>query len=340
MLGLRYRRQSCILPFSVCPQPDPPTSNKWQLDNWLTKVNPPAVPAESPRETAHTDGREEDKEPGQQIDSDSSHEHAEPREPHHKSSARAARASQDAHLPTKRNCQKSPACAEEPSQRQTVGIKRPSKPPVHEGPKGGLKVESEPGPYEVRDQSSRDKPKVKTKGRPKSSDRKELKPSLQEPPEGRKHKSSHQASAKALLDAKPPRDVVLGSTQEHLALSPIPQGQGTTPTRTSGHRPAAVLREDFRKEKLPLSVREKKLLSPVRDVHVPRSLMVKIDLPLLSRVPQLPGKGGHQKRAEAKEFPGARGQDVERKATDTPDKSFKKRKVRGGGEGGFVQGPR
>uniref|UniRef100_A0A8B9VJM9 AF4/FMR2 family member 1 n=1 Tax=Anas zonorhyncha TaxID=75864 RepID=A0A8B9VJM9_9AVES len=308
------------------PEPDPPTSNKWQLDNWLTKVNPPAVPAESPRETAHTDGHEEDKEPGQQIDSDSSHEHAEPREPHHKSSARAARASQDAHLPTKRNCQKSPACAEEPSQRQTVGIKRPSKPPVHEGPKGGLKVESEPGPYEVRDQSSRDKPKVKTKGRPKSSDRKELKTSLQEPPEGRKHKSSHQASAKALLDPKPPRDVVLGSTQEHLALSPIPQGQGTTPTRTSGHRPAAVLREDFHKEKLPLSVREKKLLSPVRDVQVPRSLMVKIDLPLLSRVPQLPGKGGHQKRAEAKEFPGARGQDVERKAMDTPDKSFKKRK--------------
>uniref|UniRef100_A0A8B9R1L4 AF4/FMR2 family member 1 n=1 Tax=Anas platyrhynchos TaxID=8839 RepID=A0A8B9R1L4_ANAPL len=308
------------------PEPDPPTSNKWQLDNWLTKVNPPAVPAESPRETAHTDGHEEDKEPGQQIDSDSSHEHAEPREPHHKSSARAARASQDAHLPTKRNCQKSPACAEEPSQRQTVGIKRPSKPPVHEGPKGGLKVESEPGPYEVRDQSSRDKPKVKTKGRPKSSNRKELKTSLQEPPEGRKHKSSHQASAKALLDPKPPRDVVLGSTQEHLALSPIPQGQGTTPTRTSGHRPAAVLREDFHKEKLPLSVREKKLLSPVRDVQVPRSLMVKIDLPLLSRVPQLPGKGGHQKRAEAKEFPGARGQDVERKATDTPDKSFKKRK--------------
>uniref|UniRef100_A0A8B9VNJ1 AF4/FMR2 family member 1 n=1 Tax=Anas zonorhyncha TaxID=75864 RepID=A0A8B9VNJ1_9AVES len=308
------------------PEPDPPTSNKWQLDNWLTKVNPPAVPAESPRETAHTDGHEEDKEPGQQIDSDSSHEHAEPREPHHKSSARAARASQDAHLPTKRNCQKSPACAEEPLQRQTVGIKRPSKPPVHEGPKGGLKVESEPGPYEVRDQSSRDKPKVKTKGRPKSSDRKELKTSLQEPPEGRKHKSSHQASAKALLDPKPPRDVVLGSTQEHLALSPIPQGQGTTPTRTSGHRPAAVLREDFHKEKLPLSVREKKLLSPVRDVQVPRSLMVKIDLPLLSRVPQLPGKGGHQKRAEAKEFPGARGQDVERKAMDTPDKSFKKRK--------------
>ncbi|XP_040412015.1 AF4/FMR2 family member 1 isoform X1 [Cygnus olor] len=308
------------------PEPDPPTSNKWQLDNWLTKVNPPAVPAESPRETAHTDGREEDKEPGQHIDSDSSHEHAEPREPHHKSSVRAARASQDAHLPTKRNCQKSPMCAEEPSQRQTVGIKRPSKPPVHEGPKGGLKVESEPGPYEVRDQSSRDKPKVKTKGRPKSSDRKELKPRLQEPPESRKHKNSHQASAKALLDPKPPRDVVVGSTQEHLTLSPHSQGQGTTPTRTSGHRPAAVLREDFHKEKLPLCVKEKKLLSPVRDVHVPHSLMVKIDLPLLSRVPQLPGKGGQQKRAEAKEFPGAMGQDVERKNTDTPDKSFKKRK--------------
>ncbi|NXI66005.1 AFF1 protein, partial [Anseranas semipalmata] len=308
------------------PEPDPPTSNKWQLDNWLTKVNPPAVPTESPRETAHTDGHEEDKEPGQRINSDSSHEHAEPREPHHKSSIRAARAPQDAHLPTKRNCQKSPVRAEEPSQRQTVGIKRPSKPPVHEGPKGGLKVESEPGPYEVRDQSSRDKPKVKTKGRPKSGDRKELKPRLQEPPENRKHKSSHQASGKALQDPKPARDVLVGSAQEHLTLSPLPQGQGTTPTRTSGHRPAAVVREDFHKEKLPLPIREKKLLSPVRDLHAPHSLMVKIDLPLLSRVPQPPGKGGHQKRAEAKELPGARGQDAERKNMDTPDKSFKKRK--------------
>ncbi|CAM9127412.1 unnamed protein product, partial [Bubo scandiacus] len=306
--------------------PDPPTSNKWQLDNWLTKVNPPVVPTEGLSEIAPGDGCEESKEQGQGISSNSSHRCTEPREPQHKSSGRASMAPQDTRLPTKDNCQKSPVRAEEPSPRQTVGIKRPSKTPVHEGPKGGLKVESDPGPFEGRDQSSRDKPKVKTKGKPKSSDRKDSKPALQEPTENRKHKSSHQANTKPFLDPKLLRDVLPGSAQEHLALSPLSQGQGTTPTRTSGHRPAVVAREDFHQDKLPLSVREKKLLSPMRDSPTPQSLMVKIDLPLLSRVPQPPGKGSHQKRAEAKELPGAGKQDLERKPTDTPDKSLQKRK--------------
>ncbi|NXX54455.1 AFF1 protein, partial [Scopus umbretta] len=306
-------------------QPDPPTSNKWQLDNWLTKVNPPAVPPESLGETAHGDGHEEGKEEGQGDSSNSSHQHAEPREPHHNSSGEAAKAPQDAHLLTQDNCQKSPACAEEPSPRQTVGIKRPAKASVHEESKGCLE-ESDPGPLEVRDQSSRDKPKVKTKEKPKSSDRKDLKPALQEPPENRKHKSSHQANAKPFLDPRLVRDVSLGSAQEDLTLSPLLQGQGTTPTRTSSHRPGVVAREDFHKEKLPLPIREKKLLSPVRDLPTPQSLMVKIDLPLLSRVPQPAGKGSHQKEAETKLLPGARKPDLERKTTDTPDKSLQKRK--------------
>lgn len=292
------------------------------------------MPRESLSEIARGDGCEEGKEQGQAVSSNSSHQRAEPREPHHNSSGRAARAPQDAHLLSKHHCQKSPVRAEGPSPRQTVGIKGPSKGLVHEGPEGGLKVESDPGPFEVRDQSSRDKPKVKTKGKPESSDRRGLNPALQESPENRKHKSSRQANAKAFSGPTIMRDVLLGSVQEHLALSPLPQGQGTTPTRTSGHRPAIVAREDFHKEKLPLPIRGKKLLSPA-----PQSLMLKkIDLPLLSRVPEPPGKGSHQKRAEAKEPPGARKQDLERKLMDTLDKSLQKRKVRGGG--GFVQGPR
>ncbi|KAM9263695.1 AF4/FMR2 family member 1 isoform 2-T2 [Cariama cristata] len=303
-------------------KPDPPTSNKWQLDNWLTKVNPPAVPTENLSEIAHGDGREKGKEQGQGVSSNSSHQHAEPREPHHKSSGQAARAPQGAHLPTKHDCQKPPVCAEEPSPRQTVGIKRPSKAPVHKEFKGSLKVESDPGPIEVGDQSSRDKPKVKTKVEPKSSDRKDLKPAVQE---NRKHKSSQQANAKPLLDPRLMRDVLLSSAQEHLPLSPLPQGEGTTPIRTSNHRPDDVTREDFHKEKLPVPLM-KKLLSPVRDSPSPQSLMVKIDLPLLSRVPQAPGKGSHQKKPEAKELPGARKQELERKTTDTPDQSLQKRK--------------
>lgn len=311
-------------PRASAPEPDPPTSNKWQLDNWLIKVNPPAVPTESPSDTAHTDGHEEDKE--QPVSNASSCEHAVPREPHERSSIRAAQAPQDVHLPTKLSCQKSPVRAEEPSQRQTVGIKRPSKPPVHEEPKGGLKVESEPAPYEIGEQSSRDKPKPKTKSRSKSCDQKELKPRLQEAPKEKKHKSSHHADANALPDHRPVSDVLVGSAQEPPTLKHLPEGQGTAPTRTNGHRSAAEVKEGFHKGKLPVPTKEKKLLPPVRDVPGNPSLLVRIDLPLLSRVPQPPEKGNQKKRAEVKEHPGTKEQDLEKKSTDTPDRSFKKRK--------------
>ncbi|NWJ01135.1 AFF1 protein, partial [Crypturellus undulatus] len=309
-------------PRPSAPEPEPPTSNKWQLDNWLTKVNPPAAPSESPRELGHA---EESKEQGKSIGSSSSRERLDLKEPHAKSSGRAARAAQDAHVPSKRSCHKSPVRGEEPSQRHTVGIKRPSKVPAREGPEGGLKVESEPGPYEVKDQSARDKPKVKTKGRPRSRDKKEWKPASQEPCENRKHKSSHQAGSKALLDLKPVREALAGSAQEQLCVTPLAQSQGTTPTRTSGPKAALGVREDFHKDKFLLPIREK-LLSPVRDFPIPHSLVVKIELALLSRIPRPPGKGSRQKKAEAKEPLGASRQDLERKSTDLPDKSFKKRK--------------
>ncbi|XP_053920753.1 AF4/FMR2 family member 1 isoform X2 [Cuculus canorus] len=311
-------------PRASAPEPDPPTSNKWQLDNWLTKVNPPAVPAEILSEIAHGDGHEKDKEHGQGISSYSFHQHAEPRESHHKSSGQVARTPQDTHLPTKRSCQKS-VHAEEPFPRQTVGIKGPGKARVHEGPKGSLKVENDPGSFDIRDQSSRDKPKAKTKGKPKSSDRRDPKLSMQEPSENRKQKSFHQANAKLCLDPQLMRDVLLGSAQENLVLSPLPQDQGTTHTRTSGHRPAVVAKENFHKEKLTLHIMEK-LSSSVRDSPFPQSLTVKIDLPLLLRVPQPPGKDSHQKRAEAKELPNARKQDLERKSVNAPSKSLQKRK--------------
>ncbi|XP_051646863.1 AF4/FMR2 family member 1 [Manacus candei] len=300
-------------PRAPAPEPEPPTSNKWQLDNWLTKVNPPAVPTESLSEIACGDGHEEGKKQEQGFSSNSSHRHTEPREPHHKS--QVARAPRDTHLPTKRNCQKPPVPTEEPSPRQTVGIKRPSKPLVHEGSKRGLKVESDPGPLEVRDQSSKDKLKVKKIVKPKSTDRKELKSAPQEPFEKRKHKGSHQANTKSFLDPK-----LMEDAQTCDALIPLPQGQGTTPIRTSSHRP-----QDLHKEKLPLPLGEK-LLSPVRDPPTLHRLVVKIDLRHLAKVPQPPRKDRHQKRTETKDLPGSRKQDLKRKATDTPEESLQKRK--------------
>ncbi|NXU38200.1 AFF1 protein, partial [Drymodes brunneopygia] len=300
-------------PRAPAPEPELPTSNKWQLDNWLTKVNPPAVPTESHSDIAHGDGREEGKKQEQGISSNSSQQHTELREPPHKS--QVARAPQEAPLPTKRSCQKPPAHAEEPSPRQTVGIKGPSKALVHEGPKRGLKVESEPGPLQVSEHSSKDKPKVKKTVKTKSNDRKDLKPGLQEPSEKKKDKGSHQARAKPFLDPR-----LMGDAQARDALSPLPQGQGTTPIRTSSQRP-----RDLHKEKLPLPLGEK-LLSPVRDPPTREHLVVKIDLCHLEKVPQPPGKDGHQTKAEIKDFTGAKKQNLKRKATDTPEESLRKKK--------------
>lgn len=287
-------------------------------------MNPPAVPTERPSDTAQGDGREEGKKQERGISSNSSQQHAELREPPHKS--QVARAPQEAPLPTKHSCQKPPAHAEEPLPRQTVGIKRPSKPLVHEGPKRGLKVESEPGPLEVTNQSFRDKPKVKKPVKTKSNYKKDLKPGVQEPSEKKKDKGSHQGNTKPFLEPR-----LMGNAQAWDALSPLPQGQGTAPIMTSSHR-----HQDLHKEKLPLPLREK-LLSPVRDPPTHEHLVVKIDLCHLEKIPQPPRKNGHQRKAETKDLPGVRKQDLKRKATDTPEASIAKKKVRGGGEVGLFK---
>uniref|UniRef100_A0A8C3S7Q6 AF4/FMR2 C-terminal homology domain-containing protein n=1 Tax=Chelydra serpentina TaxID=8475 RepID=A0A8C3S7Q6_CHESE len=166
----------------------------------------------------------------------------------------------------------------------------------------------------------------------KKPNKKELKPTVQEPLEKKKHKSSHQAITKAFLDPKPVKDIAAGGAPEHFPLSPVAQSQKpTSPTRTSGKKPAIVVREDFHRDKLLLPIRDKTLLSPLRDFPVPHALVVKIELCLLSRIPQPPGKGSRQKKLDGKELPSVRKQDLEKKSTETPNKSLKKRKVRGKG---------
>ncbi|KAB0395880.1 hypothetical protein E2I00_000482, partial [Balaenoptera physalus] len=200
--------------------PEPPTTNKWQLDNWLTKSSSkaPRVPSEGP--------------------------HA-----------------------GKRSCQKSPA-QQEPPQRQTVGSKQPKKPvkasaPGHADARASLLVESEPGlpPQASKDQPSKDKPKVKTKGRPRAAESREPKP------------------------------------------------------------------EDRRKDKPLVPLRDTKLLSPLRDTPLPQSLMVKITLDLLSRIPQPPGKGSRPKKPEDKQPSAGKKPDSEKRSSENSSKLAKKRKV-------------
>ncbi|KAF7252508.1 AF4/FMR2 family member 1 [Varanus komodoensis] len=306
------------------PEPDPQTSNRWLLKHFLK-------PSESFLEDDRSRGNlQEGKEQGKTFsgssDSSSKRDCPQPAEGHSKTASKAPRSAQEVHLPAKRSCQKSPVHVEEPSHK-TVGNKQPrksSKTTVQEEPKRGLTVESEPpGPYGARDQSSKDKPKVKTKVRPKSDNKKELKPTVLEPFEKKKHKNLHQSTVKAYLD----RDAAKDNALEQLPLSPLSQSPRVSATsRPSSPKVSVVVREDLHRDKLPLPNRDKKLLSPLRDCSVPPALVVKIELALLSRIPQPPRKGACPKRSDIRESHSMHKHEAEKRSTDAPGKSLKKRK--------------
>ncbi|XP_023606172.1 AF4/FMR2 family member 1 isoform X3 [Myotis lucifugus] len=314
------------------PEPEPPTTNKWQLDNWLTKVSQPAAPPEALGSAApplrHPDGK------GKGGDGTTSHEHSESKDPPPpKSSGRAPRIPPEGSHTGKRSCQKSPA-QQEPPQRQTVGTKQPKKPVKASAPadsRASLQVESEPGlPHSSKDQPSKDKPKVKTKGRPRAGDR-EPKPAVPTPSEKKKHRGGPPAPTKARSGPEPTKDNVEDRSPEHLALVPLTHGQGpkhdsNSGGRTSGCRRAVVVQEDPGKDKLQVPLRDTKLLSPLRDTPPLQSLVVKITLDLLSWVPQPPGKGSRQKKPEDKQPPAGKKLDSEKRSSDNSSKLAKKRK--------------
>ncbi|XP_005874153.1 PREDICTED: AF4/FMR2 family member 1 isoform X2 [Myotis brandtii] len=314
------------------PEPEPPTTNKWQLDNWLTKVSQPAAPPEALGSAApplrHPDGK------GKGGDGTTSHEHSESKDPPPpKSSGRAPRIPPEGSHTGKRSCQKSPA-QQEPPQRQTVGTKQPKKPVKASAPadsRASLQVESEPGlPHSSKDQPPKDKPKVKTKGRPRAGDR-EPKPAVPTPSEKKKHRGGPPAPTKARSGPEPTKDNVEDRSPEHLALVPLTHGQGpkhdsSSGGRTSGCRRAVVVQEDPGKDKLQVPLRDTKLLSPLRDTPPLQSLVVKITLDLLSWVPQPPGKGSRQKKPEDKQPPAGKKLDSEKRSSDNSSKLAKKRK--------------
>ncbi|XP_057581848.1 AF4/FMR2 family member 1 isoform X10 [Hippopotamus amphibius kiboko] len=319
------------------PEPEPPTTNKWQLDNWLTKVSQPAAPAEAPG-GAEPPGRHPDSKGKGGDGATAALERSESKEPAPKGSSRAPRGPSEGPHAGKRSCQKSPA-QQEPPQRQTVGTKQPKKPAKASGPgpadapaaadaRAGLQVESEPGlPLPAsKDQPSKDKPKVKTKGRPRAGESREPKPVAPTPSERKKHRSGPPGPPKA-----PPKDAAEDRSPEPFALVPLTQSQGPARgggggARTSGCRLAVVVQEDRRKDRPPVPLRDPKLLSPLRDPPPPQSLMVKITLDLLSRIPQPPGKGSRPKKPEDKQPPAGKKPDSEKGGSENSSKLAKKRK--------------
>ncbi|CAH2301692.1 Hypothetical predicted protein [Pelobates cultripes] len=247
----------------------------WHLNNWM-----------KPSASTESQSIEDHEQPNHW---DSKEQESQKTEPHHK---KPTWTSQD-EIPNKISHSQSPVPKENITPRQTVGIKQPRKTVkalVTEEPKGGLTVESEPAPYRPRDQPSKEKPTVKTKERTKSNHCKEPKGSSTHTSE-KKHKSSrHGGSSKKCLKIQPDKGHSVPPSPQ---IPPSPKGQSKANHRTSLAHPAVVVCEDVRGDKVLLPIGDR-LLQPLSSK--PLSLVVRIDLTLLSRLPGICGNISQSKR--------------------------------------------
>uniref|UniRef100_A0A8C9U4E9 ALF transcription elongation factor 4 n=1 Tax=Scleropages formosus TaxID=113540 RepID=A0A8C9U4E9_SCLFO len=301
-------------PRPASPEPEPPMANKWQLDNWLHKVNKfsPASPVESNLPTKY---KKESREPssgrgynGQGGSKDSSAS----------GPGRDLRAAPKA-SESGRGRQKSPAQSDATgvTPRRTIGKKQPKKPEKPPVVEGGLKVESEPA-MEVQPT----RPMAATKGPRKSSARKEPRSSPRQTADERKRRTPGKTSHKSQECL--PTDSSSSDAEENDSAPSLSQ----TPKYTEGVRTPMCIFSPME---------EKELLSPLSDPEdrfpVRQVLLVKIDLSLLLRVPGRPYKELEQPKIDRSSVATEKdGKDVQKQSNEkVPSKSKRKHKFKGVG---------
>ncbi|XP_053559351.1 AF4/FMR2 family member 1 isoform X2 [Bombina bombina] len=313
-------------PRAPTPETEARTENIWQLNYIMNKGSQPTAQTENQNivdreQSSHRESKE------QEDNSPCHSESPKTNEPCHTNALWTTKEE----IQEKIKCPNSPVVRETVAPRQTVGIKQPRKTVktlLQEEPKGGLKVESEPAPYRPREQPSKEKPTEKTKGKLKSKDHKEPKASVTQSTEKKKHKSSHHSSSKKCSSTKSDKSHLIQPTPECPPCPPI-QNPSKANHRTNITHPAVIVREDFHRDKVLLPIGGNKLLSSPRNNHKPCSLIVKINLSALSRVPEPPGKTIQLtfKREIIQESHQKRKGEPEKKHTQNHSKEHSKRKV-------------
>lgn len=137
------------------------------------------------------------------------------------------------------------------------------------------------------------------------------------PKEKRKHKCSL-APSKVPSGPQPPKD----KAQNRNSFTPPHSGRGCSggSSGRSGDCPqTANVQEDGQK-------RDTELLSPLRNSPLPTSLVGKINLDHLTRIPQPLGKGGSPRKAEDRQPPADKKQDSEKSDFNGSSRLSKKRK--------------
>uniref|UniRef100_A0A8C5QQW6 ALF transcription elongation factor 4 n=1 Tax=Leptobrachium leishanense TaxID=445787 RepID=A0A8C5QQW6_9ANUR len=278
------------------PEPDPTPSNKWQLDNWLNKVNPHKVSPASSVESNIASSQGYKKESQEQRAGYT--ESSGPKESSSSTSAKDAKTSQKS-SETSRGKQKSPAQSESTTQRRTIGKKQPKKSDkaATEAPRGGLKIECVTT-TETTTNLPPNRHKAATKGSRKPNIKKETKSSPRQAAEKKKHKPISKPSQKSREFVE--TDTSSSDSDENDSLPPSSQ----TPKYPESNRTPPVkpsVEEDdnfFRPPPLFSPMEEKELLSPLSEPEDRSPLIVKIDLSLLFRVPGRPNKEAEQPKAE------------------------------------------
>ncbi|XP_036051863.1 AF4/FMR2 family member 4 isoform X2 [Onychomys torridus] len=309
---------------NASPEPEPPPTNKWQLDNWLNKVNPHKVsPASSvdsnvPSSQAY---RKEGREQG------AGGNYTDPGGPKETSSATPGRDSKTIQKGSEsgRGRQKSPAQSDSTTQRRTVGKKQPKKAEksAAEEPRGGLKIESET-PVDMATSMPSSRHKAATKGSRKPNIKKESKPSPRPTAEKKKYKSSSKSSQKS-------REIIetdTSSSDSDESESPPPSSQ--TPKYPESNRtpvkPSSVEEEDsFFRQRMFSPMEEKELLSPLSEPDDRYPLIVKIDLNLLTRVPGKPYKETEPPKGEKKSVPEKHGREVQKQTSEKASNKGKRK---------------
>ncbi|KAM8973781.1 AF4/FMR2 family member 4 [Pelodytes ibericus] len=283
---------------NASPEPDPPATNKWQLDNWLNKVNPHKVSPASSVESnvASSQGYKKD---GQEQGAGACY--AEPSGPKESNTATPVRDSKNAQKGSEstRGRQKSPAQSESTTQRRTIGKKQPKKneKAAVEAPRGGLKIESVTT-AEMTTNLPSNRHKAATKGSRKPNIKKEPKSS---PRPAAERKKFNKASSKPPQKSREfvETDTSSSDSDENESLPPSSQTpKYSESNRTPPVKPSVEEDDSFFRQRLFSPMEEKEPLSPLSEPEDRHPLIVKIDLNLLSRVPGRPCKETDQLKVE------------------------------------------
>uniref|UniRef100_UPI00398F3550 AF4/FMR2 family member 4 isoform X3 n=1 Tax=Pristiophorus japonicus TaxID=55135 RepID=UPI00398F3550 len=311
-------------PSCISPEPEPPPSSKWQLDNWLNKVNSHKV---SPASSVDSHIQSSQSHSYKKESRDQSATYEDPGGSKDVTTATPGRDSRNAQKGSEtRGRQKSPGQSDGNAQRKTVGKKQPKKaerPTVTEEPRGGLKVESEP----TSDRATlipANRHKAATKGSRKPSTKRESKSSTRKTNEKRTHiKSASNTSRKSKEYVE--SDSSSSDSEQSETLPPASQTpKYSENNRTPVHKSSIDGEDSFFRQRLFSPMEEKELLSPLSDVDDKyrniTSLIVRIDLSLLSRKPESPRKETEQPKMD---------KEISLRVRDTPKQSTEKKSNKG-----------